>query len=136
NERLGAALETADLVAELLSKLDTEERALRRSLEKLNTELAQLSQQRLAAPQGGPQRQVRVALAPGSEHLRALEISYNVSAARWWPAYAARLGNGGKNAEFAVEAFVAQQTLEDWKDARISLCTADMVSDLTLPELQ
>lgn len=136
NERLGVALETADLVAELLGKLDTEERALRRSLEKLNNELAQLSQQRPAAPQGGPQRQVRVALAPGSEHLRALEISYNVSAARWWPAYAARLGNGGKNAEFAVEAFVAQQTLEDWKDARISLCTADMVSDLTLPELQ
>lgn len=136
NERLGAALETADLVAELLGKLDTEERALRRSLEKLNNELAQLSQQRPAVPQGGPRRQVRVALAPGSEHLRGLEISYNVSAARWWPAYAARLGNGGKNAEFAVEAFVAQQTLEDWKDARISLCTADMVSDLTLPELQ
>lgn len=136
NERLGAALETADLVAELLGRLDTEERALQRDLEKLNHELASLTQQRPAAPQGGPQRQVRVALAPGSEHLRALEISYNVSAARWWPAYAARLSNGGKNAEFAVEAFVAQQTLEDWKDARISLCTADMVSDLTLPELQ
>jgi hypothetical protein len=136
NERLGAALETADLVAELLARLDAEERALRRNLEKLNNEMAQLSQQRPSAPQGGPQRQVRVALAPGSEHLRALEISYNVSAARWWPAYAARLSNGGKNAEFAVEAFVAQYTLEDWKDARISLCTADMVSDLTMPELQ
>ncbi|MCA8910341.1 MAG: DUF4139 domain-containing protein, partial [Planctomycetes bacterium] len=136
NERLGAATETSDMIHELLTRIDAELRELARSEEKLDEELFNLQRHSKPAPSGEQKREVRITLAPGSDHLRALEISYNVSAARWWPAYAARLSDGGRNAEFAVEAFVAQQTLEDWKDAEISLCTADMISDLTLPELQ
>ncbi|MCB9893492.1 MAG: DUF4139 domain-containing protein [Planctomycetes bacterium] len=136
NERLGAAMGTADLVHDLLAQLEIEQRELQDKAEKLANEIDALRRRPPVHQPDGPQRQVRVNLAPGSDHLRALEISYRVDAARWWPAYSARLTNGGKNTEFSVEAFVAQSTLEDWKDARISLCTADMVSDLTLPELQ
>jgi hypothetical protein len=136
NQRLDAAMGTADLVHGLLSDLEAEQNELAARALKLAEEIRDLQVRPSPAKPSSPQRQVRISLAPGSEHLRALEISYNVSAARWWPAYAARLTNGGKQTEFAVEAFVAQQTLEDWREARISLCTADMISDLTLPELQ
>ena len=136
NERLGATIGTADLVHELLTALEIEQRELHEQAEKLATEIQELRRRPPSRQPDGPFRQVRISLAPGTEHLRALEVSYRVDAARWWPAYSARLTNGGKNAEFAVEAFVAQLTLEDWKDARVSLCTADMISDLTLPELQ
>ena len=136
NDRLGTAMGTADLVHGLIEKLHNEMRELQETASELAREIAILQHRAPVKRSGTPERQVRVSLATGSEHLRSLEISYNVAAARWWPAYSARLSNGGKNAEFAIEAFVAQSTLEDWKDARVSLCTADMISDLTLPELQ
>ncbi|MCA8935338.1 MAG: DUF4139 domain-containing protein [Planctomycetes bacterium] len=135
-QRVGTALETSDLIHELLSNLDAEIRSLTDKAKALATEIAELNRRPVTKPRGGPRREVRVTLAPGSEHLRALEISYSVDTARWWPAYSARLSNGGKQAEFAVEAFVAQYTQEDWTDAKIGLCTADMARDLTLPELQ
>lgn len=136
-ERTSVALDASDLVHELFTKLDAEQRELQRKLEELRTELGLLkSRPKPSRRNSDPTRRVVVSLAQGSEHLRALEISYNVRAARWWPAYAARLTNNGKNAEFAVEAFVAQQTMENWEGVELSLCTADMVSDLTLPELQ
>ncbi|MBZ0137697.1 MAG: DUF4139 domain-containing protein [Planctomycetes bacterium] len=136
-ERASVALAASDLVFELFTKLDTEQRELQRKLEELRGELGRLkARPRPARNNTDPTRRVVVSLAQGSSHLRALEISYNVRAARWWPAYAARLTNGGKNAEFAVEGFVAQQTMENWDGVELSLCTADMVSDLTLPELQ
>jgi hypothetical protein len=136
-ERTSAALEASDLVHELFTKLDAEQRDLQRKLEDLRRELGQLkARPKPARTNNDPTRRVIVSLGQGSEHLRALEISYNVRAARWWPAYAARLTNNGKNAEFAVEAFVAQQTMESWDGVELSLCTADMVSKLTLPELQ
>lgn len=136
SQRVGTALDTADLVHELLTKLDAEIRELSDKAKALAGQIAELNRRPITKPRGGPRREVRVTLAPGSEHLRVLEISYSVDTARWWPAYSARLSNGGKQAEFAVEAFVAQHTLEDWTDAKIGLCTADMARDLTLPELQ
>ena len=136
-DRAGVALEASDLVHELFTKLDAEQRELQDKLEELRRGLGQLkSRPKPPRKSNDPTRRVVVSLAQGNEHLRALDISYNVRAARWWPAYAARLTNNGKNAEFAVEAFVAQQTMENWDGVELSLCTADMVSDLTLPELQ
>lgn len=82
-----------------------------------------------------PTREILVSLAPGSDHLRGLTITYSVPAARWWPAYSARLTQGGRQAELSLEAFVAQNTLEDWKGATLALCTADMVQEVALPEL-
>jgi hypothetical protein len=135
-DRVGSSLAASDLVNELLTRLDAEFRKLEAEAAKLAAELQQLYARPVAHRSNEPHRRIVITLGPGNEHLRSLEFSYNVNAARWWPAYSARLTNGGKNAEFAVEAFVAQNTLEDWVDAQVSLCTADMISDLTLPELQ
>jgi hypothetical protein len=135
-DRVGAAVAASTLVTQLQGKLDAELRELDRQAQKLAVELQQLSSRPQPVRSDRPMRRVAISLAAGSEHLRALEVSYNVNAARWWPAYSARLSNGGKNAEFSLEAFVAQNTLEDWLDAQVSLCTADMISDITLPELQ
>jgi hypothetical protein len=64
-----------------------------------------------------------------------LEISYDVEAARWWPAYSARLGAHGEPATLSLEAFVAQDSGESWADVALWLCTADQSSAVDLPRL-
>jgi len=135
--RMHDALQISALVNELTVKLDAELSALqlkRQEIERLLEESG-LGGQQSANPQTGPSREIEIRLAAGPAHLRSLEVSYSVAAARWWPAYAARITDQGKRAEFALEAFVVQQSLEDWRGVTVSLCTADMVQDIRLPEL-
>ena len=53
----------------------------------------------------------------------------------WWPVYALRLRDGGRRATWIAEALVAQRSGEDWRDAALSLSTADLLVDARLPEL-
>ena len=73
--------------------------------------------------------------APGAGAVSGLTLEYAVECARWWPAYTARVGTDGV-AKLALEAFVAQSTEEDWSNALLSVCTADMVRNIDLPKLQ
>jgi hypothetical protein len=134
--RAATTLEMSDTLHELLTRYDAEASKLEDEARRIRADLDAARSVAVVTRDNQPERRLIISLAPGSEHLRALEVSYNVAAARWWPAYSARLSNGGKQAEFAAEAFVAQNTLESWVDVKLSLCTADMISDITLPELQ
>lgn len=79
---------------------------------------------------------VLVQLAEGApDAVESLEIEYVVDAARWWPAYKVRLSDSAKRAHWTLDAFVAQASGEDWLNALVSLSTADLVRDATLPTL-
>ncbi|MBX3460435.1 MAG: DUF4139 domain-containing protein [Planctomycetes bacterium] len=135
-KRVGDALAVSALRHELLCEQDKRIHDLQAKLRDLNQQLhiARNPEKTRSGP-AGYSRSAQVTLAPGGEHLRNLEVSYTVRAARWWPAYAARLENGGTRADFSLEAFVAQASGEDWRGAKLSLCTADMLTDITLPQL-
>ncbi|MCC7509547.1 MAG: DUF4139 domain-containing protein [Planctomycetes bacterium] len=134
-KRVGDALAISALQHEILTALDAELEALAEKTRAKGNDLR--AARNPARAQAGTQysRSAQVTLAPGSAQLRKLEVSYTVRPARWWPAYSARLEGGGKHAQFALEAFVAQVSGENWAGARIALCTADMLTDVTLPEL-
>jgi hypothetical protein len=83
---------------------------------------------------GHPTLSVHLALAPGAGS-EALELSYVVGAARWWPCYAARLDSAAARAALSLDAHVAQLSGEDWSDVALSLSTADLARDARLPEL-
>ncbi|CAG0997771.1 hypothetical protein PLCT2_02869 [Planctomycetaceae bacterium] len=134
--RIGDALAVSALLFDLTSKLDAEIAALDQRMEQAQHAIEAAE---LALAQSGEAvrtvREVEITLGPGPAHLRALEISYALPAARWWPAYSVRISEAGRRAEFGLEAFVAQSTLEDWSDVSLTLCTADMAQDIRLPEL-
>ena len=62
-----------------------------------------------------------------------LRIEYQVAAARWAPAYVARLD--GEAARFELRAVVAQDSGEDWRDVAVKLSTAEPARFAQLPEL-
>ncbi|MCF6228748.1 MAG: DUF4139 domain-containing protein [Planctomycetes bacterium] len=133
-ERFSTALKVNDTIDARLRALYTEMRA-RRSTERDIQKRTEEADSQPKAIRRRPVQQVLIGIAEGSEHLRALEVSYSVESARWWPAYSVRLSEGGQRAAFALEAFVAQQSGENWKNVEISLCTADMIQDIRLPVL-
>ncbi|MBK9974781.1 MAG: mucoidy inhibitor MuiA family protein [Planctomycetes bacterium] len=133
--RTQAALAVAKDFDERIAAWDAALEQLREQEKLLQQQWRDLQPAAQQAAPNTPAREILVSLAPGSDHLRGLTITYSVPAARWWPAYAARLSQGGRQAELSLEAFVAQNTLEDWKDAKLSLCTADMIQEVALPEL-
>ncbi|MDB4997768.1 MAG: uncharacterized protein JWM74_5200, partial [Myxococcaceae bacterium] len=67
----------------------------------------------------------------------SLDVSYAVSAARWWPAYSVRLdgGGAGSKAAWALDAVVHQATGEDWNGVALSLTSVELARDARLPEL-
>lgn len=139
--RFGDALAVDALAAELTRALDADLQKLAgeieagdRALAAARLEAAQATSKAKALP-GHPLWEVTVHLAAGSP-LAELELSYPVAAARWWPAYSARVAAGAQSAELSLEAFVAHASFEDWTGVRIGLCTADMAADTRLPELE
>ncbi|MCU0686629.1 MAG: DUF4139 domain-containing protein [Polyangiaceae bacterium] len=137
----GDALAAGGLVSELVAELDARSRELDAAF--VRTERA-LEAAHLAAAQGGsaeragalrPTFQFVLRLASSGASVRALSVTYPIAAARWWPAYAARLAQGATRAEWALGALVAQSSGEDWSDVRLSLSTADLAHDARLPEL-
>ncbi len=62
-----------------------------------------------------------------------VRVEYRVAAARWAPAYVARLD--GDRVSLEVRAVVAQETGEDWPDTALLLSTAEPEVFSALPEL-
>ena len=79
---------------------------------------------------------VQVRLGGGAGALSALEIDYVVTAARWWPAYTARLSAAATRVSLGIDAFVAQASGEAWSGVELAITTADLASDVRLPELR
>ncbi len=141
---VGRAVQSARAACALIdhhvARLDARARTSQREVEDLQRELEDARRHAAQRPQAElagdhPTRTVLVTLDAGDAPLDALEITYAVGAARWWPAYTARLNDGASRAELTLEAFVAQATLEDWSHVRLALSTADLHRELQLPEL-
>lgn len=133
--RVNDAIRANALKFELVERYEAQLNELARQRAKAEAELHALYANASSTGDSGCERRILLTLAPGSAHLRQLEVSYAVRGARWWPAYAARISDNGRRAEFALEAFLCQAGGEDWNDVELSLCTADMLTDVRLPEL-
>jgi hypothetical protein len=149
-ERFADALALGELIAGELARLDRAQLELdlaleetQRALAALELDAAQGSTAELAGEQR-PHLEVALRLGPARSEergearasLRAIAIDYVVGAARWWPAYSARFSAAATKVRFAIEAFVAQASGEDWSGVAIALSTADLAQDLRLPELR
>ncbi|MGK3967282.1 DUF4139 domain-containing protein [Sorangium sp. So ce118] len=142
--RIRDALAVSGLLSDELAALDARAAVVEAELERARKELlaAQLDAAQAASgevEERAPARlDVAVRLAPardGAGGEPALRLEYAVAAARWWPAYAARLSRGATEVALQLDALVAQASGEDWKDVRLALSTADLVQDTRLPEL-
>lgn len=125
-----------DLIADLdraIAELDGALRAHRRALAAAEVVAAQARHDERVG-EAHPRRVIELRLT-GEGPLPWIDVAYAVPAARWWPVYTLRVTDSGKRAEWWVEALVAQRSGEDWRDARLSLSTADLLYDARLPEL-
>lgn len=140
--RIEDALATSRLAQEELAALDTRLAEIGASIERIHRaiEAAQLAEAQASteerAGSSRPSLACHVRLGAGQGAIEALEIEYVVLAARWWPTYKAWLTKNASRVRLELDALVAQDSGEDWKDAELSLSTADLVHDARLPELQ
>lgn len=139
--RFQDALALGGLIAEELRALDDRVRELDAAIESNQRKYAAAE---LDAAQGTPgdlegesraALGVQVRLGPAGS-LVSLEIDYVVSAARWWPAYTARLSAAATRVTLGIDAFVAQASGEAWSGVKLAVATADLASDVRLPELR
>ncbi|MBU0551488.1 DUF4139 domain-containing protein [Myxococcota bacterium] len=77
-------------------------------------------------------RGVRFVLS-GVEAPTPFELEYFVEAARWVPTYLLDVREG--QTSLRMDALIAQATGEDWADVEITVATADLEREATLPEL-
>ena len=138
--RFGEALRMAALLDDKVARLDErllglekEQRDLSRALEIARLEDQQTST-RERMGDAHPTRTITARLIGGGRPGKLL-VTYAVEAARWWPAYTLRVGEGGARATWTFEAVVAQRSGEDWSAVPLSLSSADLVFDARLPEL-
>ncbi|MCA8922310.1 MAG: DUF4139 domain-containing protein [Planctomycetes bacterium] len=133
--RIADALAVQRLRGGLLEAVEAELATAEARLREQSQLCARLLDASSADPEGRVTRTVTVELDPDQPTPRALEVSYVVPTARWWPAYTARLEAGGQAARWQLEAFVCQVSGEDWEGVELSLATSDLISDASFPEL-
>ncbi len=104
------------------------ERELRRKQAELRQQRARLGQ---AAERR--ERRARVLVSCPSGRTAQVELTYQVGAVSWQPAYEARAGD--KSVSLSLFATVRQATGESWEGAQLVLSTALPSSDATPPEL-
>ncbi|HEY3360172.1 MAG TPA: DUF4139 domain-containing protein [Polyangia bacterium] len=140
DERLGDAVAAAGALDRAVADLDGRLEALEEQIEEVSRRrdaavLADLQAPTHARVGGGhPTVRLTVHLA-GAGAAAALDLTYSVSAARFWPAATVRLAEGGAHATWTLEALVAQLSGEDWPAVALALSTADLIHDARLPEL-
>jgi phage shock protein A len=138
--KINGALAASQLTTSLSGSLD-EQRFLLKDLigqnvkviEALQLEANQASTEQTQGAQVKT-RDVFLHLSASGE-ANQLSLRYTIHAARWWPAYTARILASENRAHFSLDAFVAQASGEDWRDVALSLSTADLILDARLPEL-
>jgi len=72
----------------------------------------------------------------GGEQPAALEVEYRVPGACWRPTYVMRVAPDGASAELALRALVCQRSGEPWERVALAASTADLLREVTLPELR
>jgi len=65
-----------------------------------------------------------------------LLLEYRVPGASWRPSYVVRVARDGQRAQLSVRALVAQRSGEPWERVKLACSTADLLRQITLPELK
>ncbi|QAT16386.1 expressed DUF4139 protein, secreted [Candidatus Velamenicoccus archaeovorus] len=113
----------------VLQGLDVKERDVRKQLDVLQRELAQISRS----------QKMKRSIAVDVEATRAgsltLEVTYLVRGASWYPVYEARTHFDKSRVELVGFGVVRQKTGEDWEDVEVTLSTAKPTVSGHMPEL-
>jgi len=113
----------------VLQGLDAKERDIRKQLDVLQRELAQVSRS----------QKMKRSISVDVEAVRAgsltLEVTYLVRGASWYPVYEARTHFDKSRVELVGFGVVRQKTGEDWKDVEVTLSTAKPTVSGHMPEL-
>lgn len=138
--RVADALAADAMITGLAAALDARaievEARAREAAEALAAEELRDAQARSGERAGAGQPTLTVSVhVTGTGALPWLEVTYAVGAARWWPVYALRIREQGRQATWIAEGLVAQRSGEDWSGVRLALSTADLLFDARLPEL-
>lgn len=141
--KMAAAAPNAATVVELSKGLGARqneilgrERRRRRELEKLAEEEGRLNAE-LSKRSGGrseaPSRATVEVTVPRAGDVE-LELSYRTRAARWTPAYEARLGSDRKKLELVLYAAITQTSGEDWSGVKLEISNARASRSLAVPK--
>jgi len=141
--KLAATAPNATSVVELSRGLGTRqneilgrERKRSRELEKLAEEEGRLNAE-LSKRSGGrseaPSRATVEVTVPRAGDVE-LELSYRTRAARWTPAYEARLASDRKKLELVLYAAITQTSGEDWSGVKLEISNARASRSLAVPK--
>jgi uncharacterized protein (TIGR02231 family) len=112
------------------------ERRRKRELEKLSEEEGRLHAE-LAKRSGGsreaPSRATVEVTVPRAGEVD-LELSYRTRAARWTPAYEARLASDRQKLELVLYAAITQTSGEDWSGVKLEISNARASRSLAVPK--
>ncbi len=109
--------------------LDAKEREIRKKLDVLQRELAQISRSQKM------KRSIAVDVEAAKAGTLTLEVTYLVRGASWYPVYEARTRFDKSQVELVGFGVVRQKTGEDWKDVDVTLSTAKPTVSGHMPEL-
>ncbi len=141
--KMAASAPNAATVVELSRGLGTRqneilnrERRRRRELEKLAEEEGRLNAE-IAKRSGGsreaPSRATVEVTVPRAGDVE-LELSYRTRAARWTPAYEARLSGDRRKLELVLYAAITQTSGEDWSGVKLEISNARASRSLAVPK--
>jgi hypothetical protein len=119
--------------AEKSAALVEKERALKENAEAIELKKRQLAE--LAAGSSRTEFDAVIVAEKAEAPAATLRLSYLVGAATWQPRYRLRAGGDKDPVRLEYLAAIEQRSGEDWRDARVTLSTAQPSLNATLPDL-
>ncbi len=118
-----------------LGELLTRDRRRQRELERQGQEEARLEAELAKQNAGKRVAPSRVSLELSTPRAgdAEVELSYRTRAARWAPAYEARLAPDRRKLELVLFAAITQRSGEDWDDVRLEISNAKASRSLAVP---
>jgi len=119
-----------DQISKEIRDVEKSRIGITRELQKINREINDLG-----IKQGKTKNQVEVLIEATSNDTISLQLSYIVAGPSWYPVYDLRVSTEEKKMDIIYNAFIRQNTDEDWEDAQIKLSTAQPQISGRQPEL-
>ena len=109
-----------------LDEINKEIRETEKTKKEITDELQKINREinDLGIKKNKTKNQVEVLIEVTSDDTITLELSYIVAGPSWYPVYDLRVSTEEKKMDIIYNAFIRQNTDEDWEDAQIKLSTA------------
>ena len=127
----------ADFFRTRLTKLKQQQTTLGFVLEDLENEQQRVAQQRntLSNQPEEPSGEIIVTVLAEQPEIVALEVSYTVAQAGWYPTYDVRVTDVERPVRLVYKANVHQRTGEDWDEVKLTFSNANPQQNSTKPIL-